>query len=89
MPKPHQITVYSDYKSPYAYLAKDLVYALERDTGVRVQWLPYVLDIPSYLGSARVDAAAPCWRRAATRISGDACATATWIAGGRRADAAW
>lgn len=56
MPPSRRITVYSDYKSPYAYLAKDLVYALQRDTGVGVQWLPYVLDIPSYLGSARVDA---------------------------------
>jgi len=54
---PHQITVYSDYKSPYAYLAKDLAYELERDVPVRLQWLPYVLDIPSFLGSARLDAA--------------------------------
>jgi 2-hydroxychromene-2-carboxylate isomerase len=53
---PTTIKVYSDYKSPYAYLAKDLVYALERDTGVIVDWLPYTLDIPSYLGSAKVDA---------------------------------
>jgi 2-hydroxychromene-2-carboxylate isomerase len=50
------ITAYTDYKSPYAYLAKDLTYALERDLAVHVEWLPYVLDIPSYLGSARVDA---------------------------------
>ena len=50
------ITAYTDYKSPYAYLAKDLTYALERDLAVRVEWLPYVLDIPAYLGSARVDA---------------------------------
>ena len=50
------IKVYSDYKSPYAYLAKDLIYALERDTGARVEWLPYTLDIPAYLGSAKVDA---------------------------------
>jgi 2-hydroxychromene-2-carboxylate isomerase len=49
------VTVYIDYKSPYAYLAKDLVYELERDFAVRVDWLPYVLDIPSFLGSARVD----------------------------------
>jgi 2-hydroxychromene-2-carboxylate isomerase len=56
MPVP-TIKVYSDYKSPYAYLAKDLVYALERETGARVDWLPYTLDIPAYLGSARVDAA--------------------------------
>jgi 2-hydroxychromene-2-carboxylate isomerase len=51
-----RITVYTDYKSPYAYLAKDLAYALERDFPVRLEVLPYVLDIPSFLGSARVDA---------------------------------
>ena len=51
------IAVYSDYKSPYAYLAKDLAYELERDFPVRLDWLPYVLDIPSFLGAARVDAA--------------------------------
>jgi len=49
------IKVYSDYKSPYAYLAKDLVYDLERDTGVEVDWLPYTLDIAAYLGSAKLD----------------------------------
>jgi 2-hydroxychromene-2-carboxylate isomerase len=48
------VTVYIDYKSPYAYLAKDLAYELERDFALRAQWLPYVLDIPSFLGSARV-----------------------------------
>jgi 2-hydroxychromene-2-carboxylate isomerase len=51
-----RITVYTDYKSPYAYLAKDLEYELERDFQVRLEWLPYVLDIPSFLGSARLDA---------------------------------
>lgn len=50
------IKYYSDFKSPYAYLAKDLVYALESDTGAEVDWLPYTLDIPSYLGSAEVNA---------------------------------
>ena len=51
-----RITVYTDYKSPYAYLAKDLEYELERDFQVRLEWQPYVLDIPSFLGSARLDA---------------------------------
>ncbi len=51
------LVVYSDYKSPYAYLAKDPTYELERSHGVRLDWRPYVLDIPSYLGSARVDEA--------------------------------
>jgi 2-hydroxychromene-2-carboxylate isomerase len=49
------VTVYVDYKSPYAYLAKDPAYELERDFPVRLDWRPYVLDIPSFLGSARVD----------------------------------
>ena len=52
-----RIRVYSDYKSPYAYLAKDLVYELERETDVRIDWLPYTLDIPAYLGSAQIDSA--------------------------------
>src|SRR6267154_2746251 len=55
MAEPRTLTVYIDYKSPYAYLAKDLAYDLERDFPVRLDWLPYVLDIPSFLGSARVD----------------------------------
>jgi 2-hydroxychromene-2-carboxylate isomerase len=55
MAEARTVTAYIDYKSPYAYLAKDLAYELERDFPVRVDWLPYVLDIPSFLGSARVD----------------------------------
>jgi 2-hydroxychromene-2-carboxylate isomerase len=50
-----EITVYTDYKSPYAYLAKDLAYALEHDFRVHFNWNPYILDIPNFLGSARVD----------------------------------
>ena len=49
------VTLYIDYKSPYAYLAKDLTYELEQQTGVTLEWLPYTLDIPAYLGSAEVD----------------------------------
>jgi 2-hydroxychromene-2-carboxylate isomerase len=55
MPEPRAVTVYIDYKSPYAYLAKDLVYDLERDCGVGIDWLPYDLDLADFMGSARVD----------------------------------
>ena len=55
MAEPRTVTAYIDYKSPYAYLAKDPTYELERDFRVHIDWLPYVLDIPSFLGSARVD----------------------------------
>src|SRR5437764_12781232 len=55
MTEPRTIAVYIDFKSPYAYLAKDPAYELEHDFKVRLDWLPYVLDIPSFLGSARLD----------------------------------
>jgi 2-hydroxychromene-2-carboxylate isomerase len=55
MDRAKTIAVYSDYKSPYAFLAKDLIYALEDAHEVRLDWLPYTLDIASYLGTARVD----------------------------------
>ena len=55
MAEPRTVEVYIDFKSPYAYLAKDPAYELERDFGARLNWLPYVLDIPSFLGSARLD----------------------------------
>jgi 2-hydroxychromene-2-carboxylate isomerase len=55
MSAPRTLTVYIDYKSPYAYLAKDLVYELEQDFGVHVDWLPYDLDLADFMGSARVD----------------------------------
>ena len=57
MNAPRAVILYSDYKSPYAYLAKDPAFELERDFGVRVDVLPYVLNIPDFLGSARLDAA--------------------------------
>ncbi len=51
-----KITHYFDYKSPYAYLAQADTFQLQEDYDVEVEWLPYTLDIPSYLGSAKVDA---------------------------------
>jgi 2-hydroxychromene-2-carboxylate isomerase len=49
------IRFYIDFKSPYAYLAKDPARDLARETGATIEWLPYTLDIPAYLGSAKVD----------------------------------
>jgi 2-hydroxychromene-2-carboxylate isomerase len=45
------VTLYSDYKSPYVYVANAEAYALEDDFDIALDWLPYTLDIPSYLGS--------------------------------------
>jgi len=51
------VIVYIDYKSPYAFIAKDLTYALSDKLGVEFDWRPLTLDIPSYLGSAKLDKA--------------------------------
>lgn len=45
------ITVYTDYKSPYAFIAKAPTYQLEERFAVQLEWLPYTLNIESYLGS--------------------------------------
>ena len=56
VPEKPVVTVYIDFKSPYAYLAKDPARDLERRFDIALDWLPYILDIPSYLGSATLDA---------------------------------
>ncbi len=48
------LIVYLDIKSPYAFIAKDPTCALEDQLGVEIDWRPLTLDIPSYLGSARL-----------------------------------
>ena len=50
------VIAYTDYKSPYAYLAKNSTYGLFDEFRADIDWRPYTLDIPSYLGSAEVDA---------------------------------
>ena len=55
MAEPRTVTVYIDYKSPYAYLANDLAYELARDFPVQLDWLPYDLDLADFMGTARVD----------------------------------
>jgi 2-hydroxychromene-2-carboxylate isomerase len=56
------VTVYIDYKSPYAYLTKDPAWQLERDFEVRLNWLPYTLNIPDFLGTVE-GRNAHQWRR--------------------------
>ncbi|WP_417595604.1 DsbA family protein [Parasphingorhabdus sp.] len=47
------LIVYIDIKSPYAFAAIQPTLALENSLGIRFDWRPLTLDIPSYLGSAR------------------------------------
>ncbi len=50
-----RVAHYFDYKSPYAYLAQEESFRLASEFGVDMEWIPYTLDVPSYLGSAEVD----------------------------------
>ncbi len=49
------LTVYIDFKSPYAYIAKDATYALEDQFGIIIDWQPLTLNIGSYLGTAKTN----------------------------------
>ena len=49
------LIVYLDYKSPYAYLAVDPTITMADELGIEVDWRPFTLDIPSYLGSAKLN----------------------------------
>ena len=51
----HPLAVYIDLKSPYAYLAIEPTRDMARERGVHIDWRPFTLDIPSYLGSAKLD----------------------------------
>lgn len=47
-----ELIVYLDVKSPYALVAYGPTLALEVQLGLRFDWRPLTLNIPSYLGSA-------------------------------------
>jgi 2-hydroxychromene-2-carboxylate isomerase len=40
-----ELKLYFDYKSPYAYLAKDLAFALPDRFAVELRWIPFILRI--------------------------------------------
>lgn len=50
-----QLAVYIDLKSPYAFIAIEPTRAMASALGVAIDWRPFTLDIPSYLGSAKLD----------------------------------
>ena len=48
------LIIYIDLKSPYAYLSIEPTRNMLKELGVVADWRPFVLDIPSYLGSAKL-----------------------------------
>ena len=49
------IDIYIDFKSPYAYLAIDPSITFAKQNKLEINWLPCILEIPDFLGSAKVD----------------------------------
>lgn len=46
-----KLRVYTDYKSPYAFVADRALFDLEKSHNVEIEWLPYTLRIDEYLGT--------------------------------------
>ncbi len=46
-----KVVLWSDYVSPYAFVAKAWAYQLEADYEIDLDWRPYTLDIASFQGS--------------------------------------
>ena len=45
------IVLWSDYVSPYAFVAKAGAYALAADYEIALEWRPYTLDVSSFMGA--------------------------------------
>src|SRR5215212_9422209 len=46
-----RVRIYTDYKSPYAFVANRALFELEEKQGVALEWLPYTLRIAEFMGS--------------------------------------
>ena len=51
MAKRARTGIYTDYKSPYAFAANKRLFELEEKYGVELEWLPYTLRIPEFMGT--------------------------------------
>ena len=49
------LIVYLDIKSPYAFIAREPTLGMAAELGIDIDWRPLTLNIPSYLGSAKLD----------------------------------
>jgi 2-hydroxychromene-2-carboxylate isomerase len=62
MEKP-RVRIYTDYKSPYAFVANRALFELEQQEGVELEWLPYTLRIPEFMGTV-AERTPHFWRKA-------------------------
>jgi 2-hydroxychromene-2-carboxylate isomerase len=60
--KKARVRVYTDYKSPYAFVANKRLFELEERHGVELEWLPYTLRIAEFMGAVE-ERSAHFWRK--------------------------
>jgi len=53
--KVKRLEVYIDFKSPYAFVARNPTFALRKTYEVDIDWYPLTLNIGSFLGTAKKD----------------------------------
>lgn len=58
----HRVRIYTDYKSPYAYVANKPLFELEASHDVTLEWLPYTLRIPEFMDTVE-ERSAHNWRK--------------------------
>src|SRR5215475_5438666 len=46
-----RVRIYTDYKSPYAFVANKRLFELEDKHGVELEWLPYTLRVAEFMGT--------------------------------------
>ncbi|WP_247521010.1 hypothetical protein [Bradyrhizobium sp. 190] len=46
-----RVRIYTDYKSPYAFVADKRLFELEEICDAELEWLPYTLRIPEFMGT--------------------------------------
>ena len=64
----NEVKMYSDFKSPYAYIAFDLGMALPERFKVSVRWIPFQLRLKERANAASIPntrSSIPTWMRAA------------------------
>ena len=60
-----RVRVYTDYKSPYAFVANKRLFELEEKHGVELEWLPYTLRVAEFMGTVEERTPTPIWTRGA------------------------
>lgn len=46
-----RVRIYTDYKSPYAFVANKRLFELEEKYGAELEWLPYTLRVAEFMGT--------------------------------------